>query len=142
MTTLITQVKKYAIHLAFLQAWSAVVGSLYFSEIRHFAPCILCWWQRIFMYPIAVILAVALVRKDKQVFYYVLPLSTVGAVVALYQYLLQMTPLKNVAELSCSSLNPCSQTQILYLGFITIPFLSLIAFLTITALMVFLKLKK
>lgn len=128
-------VKKYAIYLAFLQAWAAVLGSLYFSEIKGLTPCFLCWVQRIFMYPLIFILTVAIWRKDKNGPYYVLPLSITGAIVAFYQYLLQMTPLSKVEAVTCSATAPCSAIQIMFFGFITIPFFSLTAFIVITSLM-------
>src|SRR3989344_2205882 len=118
-------VKKYALYIAFLQAWIATLGSIYFSEIKHLTPCVLCWYQRILMFPIAVILAVAIIRKDKNVAYYVLPLSILGALVGFYQYLLQMTPLARINPISCSTENPCSAIDAIYFGFITIPFLSM-----------------
>src|SRR3989344_142120 len=108
-------IKKYALYIAFIQAWVATLGSLYFSEIKHLEPCVLCWYQRILMFPIAIILAVAIIRKDKNVAYYVLPLSILGALVAFYQYLLQMTALKQVNLISCSSLEPCSAIQVIYI---------------------------
>ena len=128
-------VKKYAIYLAFLQVWAAVLGSLYSSEIKGLTPCFLCWVQRIFMYPLIVLFTVAILRKDKNVAYYVLPLSVTGAFVGLYQYLLQMTPLSKVEAATCSATAPCSAIQIMFFGFITIPFLSMTAFIVIPALM-------
>ena len=129
---------KYALHLAFLQAWTATLGSLYFSEILGLEPCPLCWYQRILMYPLVILFAVAIVRHDKNITYYALPLSAIGAVIALYQYLLQMTPLGLSKSLVCSAFVSCSQIDKIYFGFITIPFLSLMAFLVISILMVLL----
>src|SRR3972149_11455804 len=128
-------IKKYAVYLAFMQAWTAVLGSLYFSEIKGLTPCFLCWVQRIFMYPLIFILTVAIWRKDKNGPYYVLPLSITGAIVAFYQYLLQMTPLSKVEAVTCSATAPCSAIQIMFFGFITIPFLSMTAFIVISLLM-------
>ena len=129
---------KYALYLAFLQAWAATLGSLYFSEVKGLFPCQLCWYQRIFMYPLAVIFAVAIFRKDKNAAYYALPLSIIGAFIALYHYLIQWTSLKDINLISCSLANDCSQKQVVYLGFITIPLFSLAAFLVITFLMLYL----
>lgn len=134
---------KYCLYLAFLQAWTATIGSLYFSEVKGLVPCQLCWYQRIFMYPLAVILAVAIVKKDKNVAYYALPLSAIGAIVALYHYLIQWTDLKNVNPLTCSAFTSCEEKQAVYLGFMTIPFFSLVAFLVISLIMIYLlKFKK
>jgi len=128
--------KKYAVYLAFLQTWIATLGSLYFSEIRNFAPCPLCWYQRILMYPLIFILAVGIIRKDKNVAYYVLPMSILGTIIALYQYLLQMgSAIKNI-PIQCDAFNSCEQIETIYFGFITIPFLSLAAFVIISLLMI------
>ena len=135
MSFVLNLIKKYAIYLAFLQVWTAVLGSLYFSEIKGLTPCFLCWVQRIFMYPLIFILTVGIIRKDKNVTYYVLPLSVTGALVGLYQYLLQMTPLSKVEAATCSATAPCSAIDIMFFGFVTIPFLSMTAFIVITALM-------
>lgn len=136
MTKIVQTLKKYVIYIAFLQAWAAVLGSLYFSEIRHLPPCQLCWYQRIFMYPIALILGVAIIRRDKNVAYYVLPLSVLGAGFALYHYLLQMTHIFDTIPISCGAFGSCSQIQTIYLGFVTIPFLSLTAFIVISIVMI------
>ncbi|KKR78378.1 MAG: Protein disulfide oxidoreductase [Candidatus Curtissbacteria bacterium GW2011_GWA1_40_9] len=137
MKKLLKYLNKYVLHLALLQAWSATLGSLYFSEIRGLVPCLLCWYQRILMYPLLVIFTVAFIRKDKNVAYYALPMSLVGILISFYQYLLQMTPLGNVELTKCDLLNPCSKIDAIYLGFITIPFMSMIAFLVISSLMIY-----
>jgi disulfide bond formation protein DsbB len=132
---------KYALQIAFVQAWIATLGSLYFSEIRHWKPCLLCWYQRILMYPLVIILAVALKRRDKNVVYYVLPITILGMTIAFYHYLLQMTPLAEITPVQCSAYGPCSEVRALTFGpvalpyFVTIPFLSLTAFTVITIMM-------
>lgn len=128
--------KKSAIYIAFFQAWAAMLGSLYFSEIQNLAPCQLCWYQRIFMYPLVFIFTVALIKKDKNVGFYALPLSITGLAIATYQYLLQITPLKESTPLQCDlSGASCASIQFNLFNFITIPFLSILAFLTISILM-------
>ncbi len=122
--------------IALLAAWIATLGSLYFSEIAGFVPCKLCWVQRIFMYPLAAILLVAVVRRDDDVPYYVLPLSLIGMGVSTYHYLLQKTDLFTESTV-CAGGVPCSIDYINWLGFITIPFLALTAFVIITISMVF-----
>ena len=112
-----------------------MLGSLYFSEIAGFIPCKLCWYQRILMYPLAIILLVAIFRKDKDVSYYVLPFSLVGMIVSTYHYLLQKTDLFATSTV-CSADAPCSSTWINWFGFLTIPFLALLAFSIITIMMV------
>lgn len=90
------------------------------------------------MYPLAIILGVALLRKDKNVAYYALPLSIIGALIALYHYLLQMTSIFDIMSTSCSASVPCKEKQALFFGFVTIPFLSLVAFLVILVMMLLL----
>ena len=126
---------KYACLLAFVLALVGTLMSLFFSEILHLPPCVLCWYQRIFMYPIVAILAVGILRKDKNVAYYVLPLSIVGLIISIYHNLLYYSILpENVAP--CIQGISCTTRQIEWFGFVTIPLLSFIAFATITILMV------
>ncbi|WML40990.1 disulfide oxidoreductase [Neobacillus sp. OS1-2] len=109
----------------------ATLGSLYFSEVMHFIPCTLCWYQRIFMYPLAIILGIAVYRNDKKIYYYVLPLSIIGVLLSGYHTLLQKIPYLQQFEM-CTSGVPCSKDYINWLGFISIPMLALIAFIIIT----------
>jgi disulfide bond formation protein DsbB len=123
------------IYLAWLVAIAATVGSLYFSEVRLFVPCTLCWWQRIFMYPLVVVLGVATFRQDHQVWRTALPLSLVGLGTAGYHYLLQKVP-AIAPPASCALGVPCNVAYIDWFGFVTIPFLALVAFALITVAMV------
>src|ERR1700748_1234388 len=75
---------RYRFYFAWLAALTATLGSLYFSEIKGFIPCDLCWYQRICMYPLAVILGIAVYRGDRSITRYVLPLAAVGALIALW----------------------------------------------------------
>ncbi len=135
MQSILKILTKYALHIALIQAWLASLGSLFYSQIVGLVPCHLCWYQRILMYPLVIILPIALLRKDKGVAYYVLPLSVIGTLIAFYQYLLQMTPLKAAELTKCDLVNPCSKIDAIYFGFITIPFMSLLAFLVISFMM-------
>jgi disulfide bond formation protein DsbB len=78
-------------HGALLAAWVATCGSLFLSEVIGWTPCVLCWYQRILMYPLTVILAVGIWRRDRGVYLYVLPLSILGVGTSLYHYLLIKT---------------------------------------------------
>ena len=82
-------VQKYILYLAFLQALIATLGSLFFSEILKFPPCVLCWYQRIAMYPLVLILAMGILKKDKNLPLYVLPLSIIGMLIGVYHNLLR-----------------------------------------------------
>lgn len=130
-------IKDNILSLAFVQAVVAVLTSLYFSEIRQFPPCVLCWYQRICMYPLVVILFIAILKKDTYVPLYVLPLSITGTLIALYHNLLYYNIIPE-AITPCMLGVSCTTRFIAWFGFITIPFLSLIAFLVITACMVIL----
>ena len=138
MKSLLGFLEKYALHIALVQAWSATLGSLIYSEIIGLTPCLLCWYQRILMYPLVILFSVALIRKDRSVAYYALPMAIIGSLIAFYQYLLQMTPLGKVELTKCDLINPCSTVDAIYLGFITIPLMSMVAFLVISLMMVIL----
>ena len=124
----------YGLYLAWLVALVATGGSLYFSEVRGFVPCALCWFQRIFMYPLAVILGVASFRDDHGVRVYALPLAVVGALIALFHVLEQNVPGFG-APAMCQVGAPCSAKYINWLGFISIPVLALTAFSMIILLL-------
>ncbi len=133
---------KYLLHIAWVQSLVAMLGSLYFSEVRHFPPCVLCWYQRILMYPLTVLIAVGLIRKDKNIPYYVLPLSLIGTLIAAYHNLLYYKILPDSLT-PCVAGVSCTTRFFAWYGFITIPLLSLTAFLVIDICMVlFLKWKK
>jgi len=126
--------KKNSLYLAWGTALLATAGSFFFSNVLHFAPCVLCWWQRIFMYPLVIILAVAIINKDRMIHRYVLPLSVLGAALSLYQNLLTWGIIPESAA-PCQIGVSCTKLYVNYLGFITIPFLSLLAFAFITIVM-------
>ncbi|MDQ0219904.1 disulfide bond formation protein B [Peribacillus cavernae] len=115
-------------------AWAAAIiamfGSLYFSEIKQYEPCELCWYQRIVMYPFTVILGIAIVKKDYWISFYTMILSVIGALISAYHYLLQKVSFFSDHAPACGQV-PCTGQYINWLGFITIPFLALIAFVII-----------
>jgi len=119
---------------AWVVAIVATLGSLYFSEIRHFPPCTLCWYQRILMYPLVLLLGVATFKQDRGVIKYALPLSVLGVLVSGYHILVERIP--GFGEGVCSSGVPCNVKYIEWLGFITIPTMSFVAFVLITVLLV------
>jgi disulfide bond formation protein DsbB len=120
-----------ALYIALLVAWVAMLGSLYFSEVLGYIPCQLCWVQRIFMYPLAGVLAIGLLRRDPHLPYLVLPFSLIGMCVSTYHYLLQKTDIFGSSTV-CQTGVPCSMAWINWFGFVTIPFLALTAFFLIT----------
>lgn len=120
-------------------AWSialiATLGSLYFSEVLFYIPCELCWVQRIFMYPLAITLAIASVKKDSKQALYTLPVSLTGMVFSIYHYMLEKIPALSTRAEACGII-PCNYEYINWLGFITIPFLALVAFFLINVIMI------
>ncbi|WP_050179658.1 disulfide oxidoreductase [Domibacillus robiginosus] len=132
-------IQTYALYAAWVIAVTATLGSLYFSEIREFVPCELCWIQRIFMYPLAIILGIAAFHNEINLKKYVLPLSIIGGSISFYHYLVQKVP--GFADIKpCVQGVPCNVQYINWFGFVTIPFLALTAFTLISILMVLLHL--
>lgn len=121
-------------YLAWAQALVATTGSLFFSEVLGFVPCVLCWYQRIAMYPLVAVLAVGIVRRDRRMHAYALPLSVVGLVVAAYHNLLYIGVIPEAVS-ACRAGVSCTTRYFEWFGFITIPLLSLTAFAAITTLM-------
>lgn len=127
---------EHGLYLSWFVSMIAVLGSLYFSEIRKFIPCNLCWYQRIFMYPLVILLGMAAVRRDYRQAHYVLPLAAIGWLISLIHYLMQKTNLFQAVENAACGIVPCSGQYINVFGFITIPFLAFIAFSIIIVLQV------
>ena len=126
--------QKYGAVLAFIVALTATLGSLYYSEIARFIPCTLCWYQRIFMYPLVLITLVGMIEQDELLANYVLPLSIIGLFISGYHVLIQNGAFSNPT--TCTVGIPCSLRYVNYLGFITIPTMALTAFTLITAVMI------
>lgn len=121
---------------SWLVATVATLGSLFFSEVMGFIPCSLCWYQRIFMYPICIALIPALLKIDRNVFFYLYPMVILGLGTAFFHNLLSWGIISE--ELSpCVSGIPCSARYIEWGGFVTIPFLSLMAFIILLIIFTF-----
>ena len=123
--------------LCWLLASVSTLGSLFFSYVMGFAPCILCWYQRIFLFPLVIILAVGLFPFDKSVVKYALPLAIAGWLTALYHTLLYAGIIPESVQ-PCSQGVSCTEEYIDLFGFLTIPMLSLLSFSTIIALLIIL----
>jgi disulfide bond formation protein DsbB len=120
--------------LALLVAVVATLGSLFYSEVKDLIPCDLCWYQRICMYPLAAIFAVGVARRDRAVLWYAAPFVAVGAPLALYHWLVERVPSLSDST-SCSVVAPCAVPYFEELGYITLAFMDLSAFLLIGALL-------
>lgn len=115
----------------------STLGSLFFSEIMDLPPCALCWYQRVFMFPLVFILLVGLFPVDKNIVKYALPLAIAGWGFAFYHYLLYTGVIPESIQ-PCSQGVSCSETYLDLFGFLTIPMLSLISFSVIIALLLIL----
>jgi disulfide bond formation protein DsbB len=122
-------------YVAWIQTVIATAGSLYFSEVMGFEPCKLCWLQRIFMYPLVIILYIGIRNKDKNLAKYVLPLAGIGWLISAYHNFLYYQS-TNTNSLFCVLGAPCTEKYISWLGFVSIPLLALIAFSVIIVAMV------
>jgi len=121
-----------------MQAIISMLGSLYYSEVRGYIPCQLCWYQRILIYPIVVIIIVGLIRNDKKLYHYVLPLGIIGWLIAFYHVLLQ-NDIVSETSITCDITASCGSKYVNYFGFMSIPVMALIAFSVIIASMLVMK---
>ena len=124
--------------LCWLLASVSALGSMFFSNVMGFAPCVLCWYQRICLFPLVIILAAGLFPFDKNVVKYALPLAAVGWLTAVYHNLLYSRIIPESIQ-PCSQGVSCTEEYVNLFGFITIPMLSLISFSTMIVLMILLK---
>ncbi len=121
--------------LGFVVAASCMAGSLWLSEVADFPPCPLCWYQRICMYPLALILGIAAVRRDANVRIYVMALAGVGAVIAAYHSWIQAFPPADGTSF-CTLEAPCTERYVWEFGFVSIPFMALCGFAFVIVMMV------
>jgi disulfide bond formation protein DsbB len=133
---MIRKIRKNLLYVSWTLALVSMVGSLFFSEVLKYPPCVLCWYQRICMYPLVSIIAIALIKKAHDVRWYVLPLSIAGLLIALYHNLLYYKLLPE-STAPCIRGVSCTTKFIEWFGFVTIPLLSLIAFIIITLGVIF-----
>jgi disulfide bond formation protein DsbB len=120
---------------AWVVATLSTLGALFFGEVMALPPCVLCWYQRIFMFPLVLLLPVGLFPFDAKVVRFALPIALAGWLVALVHLLLVAGVIPESIG-PCTQGAPCSEVQVEWLGFVNIPLLSFIAFSTINALLV------
>lgn len=120
--------------LCWLLVTSSTLGSIFFSSVMEFSPCVLCWYQRICLFPLVLILGMGLFPVDKKVVRYALPLAIVGWLIALYHSLLYSGIIPESIQ-PCTQGVSCTEEYINLFGFITIPMLSLLSFTTIIILL-------
>ena len=124
----------WLIFAAWLVAAVATLGALFLGEVMNLPTCVLCWYQRIFMFPMALILPVGLFPFDRNVIRYALPLAIPGAGVAVYHQLL-ISGVIAESITPCTQGVPCTETVIQWFGFVTIPLLSVATFSSIVLLL-------
>ena len=124
-------IKDNILYIAWITAVVSMAVSLYFGEILGFTPCVLCWYQRIAMYPLVLIIGVGIIKKDRNFLNYALPLSVIGGAIAFYQNLLYYSVIQE-RLIPCTFGISCVTRYINLLGFIDIPLLSLFSFIIIT----------
>ena len=127
----------YELWLAFLVSALATGGSLFFSEVANFVPCELCWFQRIFMYPLAITTLLAALFNDQRVARYLLPLPVIGAGVSIYHLLVENGVVEQTQACLVSAPGGCATKWIDKFGYVTIPTLALTAFVLTFALLLF-----
>lgn len=133
-TTLAPSYRWAALFLAWLVATVATLGALFLGEIMGHVPCVLCWYQRIAMFPLVLILAAGLFPFDARVVRYALPLAVTGWLLASYHWAVASGLVPESAT-PCSQGVPCSVEPIVWFGFLTLPMLSVLAFSVIIALL-------
>ncbi len=123
-----------AVFLAWVVVCVSSLGALFFSEVMELPPCVLCWYQRIFMFPLVLLLPLGLFPHDRGVVRYALPLALGGWLISIWQMLL-VTGIVPESLAPCSQGVPCADVQIQWFGFLSIPLLSFFAFSTISFLL-------
>ena len=126
---LVRDIGDVTLPLAAMVAIGATLGSLYFSEIANFTPCKLCWWQRIAMFPLSIVLSIAAWRRDALVRRYVLPVAIIGLGVSVYHYIIEWFP--TLEKTSCDLEAPCTQVWFRTFGFSSLAFMAGCGFIAI-----------
>jgi disulfide bond formation protein DsbB len=124
--TLVVSVGEHARRIAWAMAVVATLGSLYYSEIAGFVPCTYCWYQRIAMYPLALILGIAVVTRDARPARYSAPLAVGGGLISAYHYLIQQFP--GLAADTCSATVPCTAAYVWEFDAVSIPLMAFVSF--------------
>lgn len=120
--------KTYGLQFAFLVALGASLGSLLYSEVLLYVPCKLCWYQRIFLFPQAILLGTALLKKDRKIIDYGIVLSAIGLLIAAYHYFLQITQISGLPCAANAAEGGCSSQLVLEFSYISIPVMSMTTF--------------
>lgn len=118
------------LYIAWVVALVGTVGSLFFSEVMQLPPCVLCWYQRIAMYPLVLIIGAGVILRDRRMKYYALPLALCGLLISIYHNLLYYGLIPESIT-PCVEGISCTSRQIEWMGFITIPLMALVGFIVV-----------
>lgn len=118
----------YELWAAFVVSAIATGGSLFLSDVAHFVPCELCWFQRICMYPMSLLTLLAAVRNDHRIATYLLPFPVIGTCISIYHLLVEHGVVEQSTQCSLSAPGGCATKWIEEFGYITIPTLAITAF--------------
>ena len=127
MTSLRSERAWVFLFLAWMLSLVAVLGTLFFSEVMKLPPCALCWYQRVAMYPLTILLTLGILYRDSRVGRYAWPFVILGLAIAVYHNLLYYHVIPESLT-PCTEGVPCTSRQLEWLGFITIPLMSLVGF--------------
>ena len=128
-------------YLAWVMALVGAVGSLFFSEVMQLPPCVLCWYQRIALYPLVIIIGCGIVMRDSRMRNYALPFCLIGLAISIYHNLVYYRIIPESLA-PCAQGVPCTSRQLEWLGFVTIPLMSLAVFVGMALCLLFYKTKK
>lgn len=123
------------IYAAWLISIISIVGSLFFSSVMSLSPCFLCWYQRIFIFPLGIVLAIGFLKNDNVVFWYSFPLALAGWGISFYHNLLYYHLIAQPI-IPCSGGISCTETQFELFGFISIPLMALLSLTSILVLLI------
>ena len=126
-----TSIRETLSYFAWTAALVATAGSLFFSEVMELPPCVLCWYQRIAMYPLVIVIGAGIIMLDRRMKYYALPLAVGGLIISIYHNLLYYGVVPESIT-PCRQGISCTTVQIEWLGFITIPLMALTAFAAVS----------
>jgi disulfide bond formation protein DsbB len=126
-------IRPAALPFAWIVALVATSGSLYYSEVAHFIPCRLCWYQRIGMYPLVLILGIAVYRRYSAIRRFVIPVVAAASMISIYHYQLERFP--DQSSPACTAEAPCTFVWVWHFHYISIPFMALSAFALIGVLL-------
>lgn len=127
---MIKNIRRFSLYFAWLIALVATLGSLFVSEFLNIKPCMFCWYQRVFMFPLVIILGIASYKNDVKIVPYIISFPIIGAIIAFAQTLLSYLKLSSFV---CGL--ECTQGNIKLFGFLELSITSFVAFVAIFILL-------